>query len=205
MIVDPQSAGPRDVYKLMIGAIVPRPIAFVSTISPEGVYNLAPFSFFTGISANPPAICFCPMVRAGDDPRKDTLRNIESTGEFVVNVVSEEFAEKMNITSGEYPPEVDEFTVSGLTPLASDLVKPPRVKESHVNMECRLLEILRVSARPLGGSVVVGEVLRFHVEDSYVHDFKIDADKLRAVGRMSGNSYTRTKDRFEMVRPTGRL
>lgn len=204
MIVDPQSASPGNVYKLMIGAIVPRPIAFVSTVSPAGVYNLAPFSFFTGISANPPAICFCPMVRAGDDPRKDTLRNIESTGEFVVNVVSEEFAEKMNITSGEYPPEVDEFTVSGLTPLPSDLVKPPRVQESHVNMECKLIEILRVSARPLGGSVVVGEVLRFHVDDGYMQDFRIDTDKLRAIGRMSGNSYTRTRDRFEMFRPASR-
>src|SRR5262249_35024070 len=133
----------------MIGAIVPRPIAFVSTISPEGVYNLAPFSFFTGISANPPTICFCPMVKAGADPRKDTLRNIEAVPEFVVNIVSEEFAEKMNLCSGEYPPGVDEFQVSGLTPVASDLVKPPRVRESHVNMECRLLEIVRVSAKPL--------------------------------------------------------
>ena len=134
MIVDPRSATARDVYKLMIGAIVPRPIAFVSTISPEGIYNLAPFSFFTGISANPPAICFCPMVRAGDDPRKDTLRNIEETGEFVVNVVSEEFAEKMNQTSGEYPFEVDEFALSGLTPLPSDLVK--RSEERRVGKEC---------------------------------------------------------------------
>lgn len=201
MIVDPRSATARDVYKLMIGAIVPRPIAFVSTISPEGIYNLAPFSFFTGISANPPAICFCPMVRAGDDPRKDTLRNIEETGEFVVNVVSEEFAEKMNQTSGEYPFEVDEFALSGLTPLPSDLVKPPRVSESHINMECKLLEILRVSALPLGGSVVVGEVLLFHVDDGIIDDFRIDPEKLRAIGRMSGNSYTRTRDRFEMVRP----
>ena len=201
MIVDPQATDARNIYRLMIGAIVPRPIAFVSTVSPEGIYNLAPFSFFTGISANPPAICFSPMVRAGDDPRKDTLRNIELTGEFVVNVVSEEFAEKMNLCSGEYPPEVDEFTVSGLTPIPSDLVKAPRVQESHVNMECKLLEIVRVSAKPLGGSVVIGEVLRFHVEDDYVQDFKIDLDKLRAIGRLSGNSYARTTDRFDMVRP----
>ena len=201
MIVDPQSADARNIYKLMIGTIVPRPIALVSTVSLEGIYNLAPFSFFTGISANPPAICFCPMVRAGDDPRKDTLRNIELTGEFVVNVVSEDFAEKMNLTSGEYPPDVDEFAVSGLTPVPSDLVKVPRVRESHVNMECKLIEIVRVSARPLGGSVVIGEVIRFHVEDGYVHDFKIDLDKLQAIGRMSGTGYTRTRDRFDLVRP----
>ena len=99
----------RNIYKLMVGAIVPRPIAFVSTISPDGVLNLAPFSFFTGVSANPPVICFCPMIRGSDGARKDTLRNIEATREFVVNVVSEDFAQQMNACSAEFPPEVDEF------------------------------------------------------------------------------------------------
>ena len=201
MIIDPQTTDARNIYKLMIGAIVPRPIAFVSTIGLDGVYNLAPFSFFTGVSGNPPAICFCPMVKIGPDPRKDTLRNIEAIPEFVVNVVSEEFAEKMNVCSGEYPPDMDEFAISGLTPIPSDLVKAPRVKESHVNMECKLIEIVRVSAKPLGGSIVVVEVLRFHVEDGYVDDFRIDLDRLRAIGRMSGNSYARTRERFDMVRP----
>src|SRR6266446_2754413 len=124
MIITPQEHDYRNIYKLMIGAIVPRPIAFVSTVSPEGILNLAPFSFFTGVSANPPVICFSPMIRGSDGMRKDTLRNIEATKEFVVNVVSEEFAEKMNICSAEFPPEVDEFEASGLTPVPSDLVKP---------------------------------------------------------------------------------
>ena len=201
MIVDPAREDPGNIYKLMVGVIVPRPIAFVSSISSAGVLNLAPFSFFTGISANPPVICFSPMIRGSDGMKKDTLRNIEETKEFVVNVVSEDFAGKMNICSAEFPPEVDEFQVSGLTPVASDLVKPPRVAESHVNMECRLLEIVHVSAKPLGGSIVLGAVLRFHVDNALFDDFKIDPDKLRPIGRMSGPSYTRTTDRFDLIRP----
>ena len=201
MVVDPATVEPLNVYKLMIGAIVPRPIAFVSTISADGVPNLAPFSFFTGVSANPPVIAFSPMRRASDGGRKDTLNNIEATREFVVNVVSEEFAERMNLCSEEFPPEVDEFKVSGLTPVASDLVKPARVAESHVNMECRLVQVVHVSPKPLGGSIVLGEVVRFHVDDALVDNFRIDPDKLRAFGRMGGNSYARTTDRFELIRP----
>jgi flavin reductase (DIM6/NTAB) family NADH-FMN oxidoreductase RutF len=201
MIIDPSEHDYRNIYKLMVGVIVPRPIAFVSTISPNGIRNLAPFSFFTGISANPPVICFCPMIRGSDSGRKDTLRNIEAVKEFVVNVVSEEFAEQMNACSAEFPPEVDEFEVSGLTPVSSDLVKPPRVKESHINMECRLLQIVDVSAKPLGGSLVIGEVLRFHIDDSLFDNYKIDPDKLHAIGRMGGPTYTRTTDCFDMIRP----
>ncbi|MCL4401241.1 MAG: flavin reductase family protein [Acidobacteria bacterium] len=185
----------------MVGCIVPRPIAFVSSISPEGVLNLAPFSFFTAISANPPVICFSPMVRASDGARKDTLHNIEATGEFVVNVVSEDFAARMNICATEFPPEVDEFQASGLSPIPSDLVKPPRVAESRIHMECKLLQIVNVSPKPLGGSLVIGEVLRFHVDDTVLDGFKIDPDRLQPIGRMGGPTYTRTTDRFEMPRP----
>jgi flavin reductase (DIM6/NTAB) family NADH-FMN oxidoreductase RutF len=201
VIVDPQSTEPTNVYKLMIGAIVPRPIAFVSTISIEGVRNLAAFSFFTGISANPPAVCFSPMVPGRGRGQKDTLRNAEATKEFVVNIVSEDFAEKMNLTAPEFPPEVDEFEVSGLTPIPSDLVRPPRVAESRVSMECKLIEIVSVSAKPLGGSLVIGQVLRFHVADDIIENFRIDPDKLKPIGRMAGNSYVRATDRFDMVRP----
>jgi flavin reductase (DIM6/NTAB) family NADH-FMN oxidoreductase RutF len=201
LIVDPRDSGYQDVYKLLIGAIVPRPIAFVSTMSPEGVRNLAPFSFFTAVSANPPVICFSPSARQGQHRLKDTLFNIATTREFVVNIVSEEFAEKMNICSADFPPDVDEFEASGLTPVASDLVKPPRVAESHVQMECKLYLTIEVSELPGGGSLVLGEVVRFHVDDEYVDNFRIDADKLRAIGRMGGNVYTRTTDRFELVRP----
>ena len=201
MIIDPAVTPPTDTYKLMVGAIVPRPIAFVSTVSPEGICNLAPFSFFTGISANPPVICFSPMIRGRDGARKDTLRNIEHTREFVVNIVSEEFVDKMNICSTEFAPEVDEFEASGLTPIPSDLVRPPRVSESHIQMECRLIQIVDVSAKPLGGSIVLGEVVRFHVDDAMFDNFKIDPDKLCSVGRMGGPTYTRTTDRFDLERP----
>ena len=201
MIFDPRSEDPGNIYKLLVGAIVPRPIAFVSTLSADGVRNLAPFSFFTAISANPPVICFSPMVRASDGRTKDTLNNIRATREFVVNIVSEEFAAKMNITSSEFPPEVDEFEQSGLTPVPSGLVKPPRVAESHFNMECRLHQIVDVSREPLGGSIVLGEVLRFHVRDEIMDGFRIDPDKLHAIGRMAGATYVRTTDRFELVRP----
>jgi flavin reductase (DIM6/NTAB) family NADH-FMN oxidoreductase RutF len=200
--IDPGQHSASDIYKLMVGAIVPRPIAFVSTISPDGLRNLAPFSFFTGISANPPVICFSPMVRGSDGQRKDTLHNIEATGEFVVNVVSEEFAAQMNRCSAEFPPEVDEFEISGLTPVPSERVKPPRVLESRIQMECRLLQVVHVSPKPLGGSIVLGEVLRFHVEEALFDNFRIDPDRLHAIGRMGGPTYARTTDRFELPRPT---
>jgi flavin reductase (DIM6/NTAB) family NADH-FMN oxidoreductase RutF len=185
----------------MIGMIVPRPIAFVSSVDAAGVRNLAPFSYFTACSSNPPVVCFCTTIRTGPLPYKDTLSNIEATGEFVVNIVSEEFAAQMNMCSADVPPEVDEFALSGLTPIASDLVKPPRVAESRAQMECRLRQIVRVSDRPGGGILVLGEVLRFHVLESMLDGYKIDPDKLDAIGRMGGPTYTRTRDRFSMQRP----
>jgi len=201
MIIDPCNHEPRSIYKLMTGAIVPRPIAFVSSVGSDGVHNLAPFSFFAGVSADPPVICFCPMIRSSDGKKKDTLHNIEATGEFVVNVVSEELVAQMNICSGEYPPDVDEFALSGLTPVGSDLVKPPRVKEARISMECTLHQIIPVSDRPLGASIVLGRILRFHIQDELFDNFKIDPDRLRPVGRMGGPTYTRTRDRFDLERP----
>lgn len=197
IVVDP-SRSPTDNYKLMIGSIVPRPIAFVSTVSPDGIYNLAPFSFFNAVCAEPPIITFATGYRV---PPKDTLVNVRATGEFVVNIVSEEFAEAMNACSGEYPSGVNEFELSGLTPVPSDLVRAPRVRESHVNMECRVLQILDLSTRPRGGSLIIGEVLRFHVDAAMLSNFRIDSGQLHAIGRMGGNEYTRTRDRFQMIRP----
>jgi flavin reductase (DIM6/NTAB) family NADH-FMN oxidoreductase RutF len=146
-------------------------------------------------------VCFCAAVRTGPRPHKDTLENIRATGEFVVNIVSEEFAEQMNACSAEVPPEIDEFELSGLTPLASDLVRPPRVAESKIHLECRLRQIVVVSEKPGGGSLVLGDVLRFHVLESLLDGYKIDPDQLNAIGRMGGPVYTRTRDRFEMQRP----
>ncbi len=198
MTIDPAATAPHQVYKILIGSIVPRPIAFVSSISPEGKLNLAPFSFFNAICGDPPTVAFATSFR---EPRKDTYMNVKATGEFVVNIVSEEIAEKMSLCSGDYPYGADEFEISGLTAVPSDLVRPTRVRESHVNMECKLVQIVEVSTRPNGGSLIIGEVVRFHVDDAIIDNFRIDADKLRAIGRMGGNEYSRTRDRFEMIRP----
>ena len=202
MVLDPADYAPRDIYKLMIGAIVPRPIAFVSTIGANGVLNLAPFSFFTGVSASPPVICFCPVRRGTDGQPKDTLRTILEVGEFVVNIVSEDFAAQMNACSVDFAPEISEFDISGLSPVPSDLVKPPRVAESRIQMECRLLRTVEISDQPLGATIVIGQILRFHLDDELFDDFRIDPDKLRAIGRMGGPTYARTRDRFDMPRPT---
>ena len=190
----------------MIGAIVPRPIAFVSSLDVRGVRNLAPFSFFNGVSAAPPVVLFCAAVRREDrerglGPHKDTLLNVIDTREFVINVVTESIAEKMNLTSAQVPPDVDEFELSGLTPLPSELVKPPRVAESPVQMECRLRQIVEISEKLHGSTIVLGDVLRFHVREDVVENFRIDADKLAAIGRMGGPTYVRTRDRFDLERP----
>jgi flavin reductase (DIM6/NTAB) family NADH-FMN oxidoreductase RutF len=198
MTIDPQTVSSITNYRLLSGAVIPRPIAFVSTISPGGVHNLAPFSFFNAVCSEPPVVSFCPTVRA---PPKDTLANVLATREFVVNIVNEAIAAQMNICAAEYPADVDEFERSGLTAVASDVVKPPRVLESPVSMECRLIEVVDVSRLPRGASLVLGEVVRFHVDDHVVTNDVIDPDKLRAVGRMSANSYVRTRDRFELIRP----
>ena len=199
--IDPAEHAASDIYKLMIGMIVPRPIAFVSTVDAAGIRNLAPFSYFTACSSRPPVVCFCASIRSGPAPQKDTLRNVIATGEFVVNIVSEEFAEQMNMSSAEVAPEVDEFVLSGLTPIASELIKPARVADSHVHMECRLHQVVQVGDQPGGGSLVLGEVLRFHVRQDLIENFRIDPDKLRAIGRMAGSTYVRTTDRFELERP----
>ncbi|MEO8026463.1 MAG: flavin reductase family protein [Bryobacteraceae bacterium] len=191
MIIDPKTTPAEDVYKVLIGSIVPRPIAFVSTVSATGVRNVAPFSFFTVASADPPVLCFTPTGR------KDTLVNIRETRQFVVNIVSEDFAEKMNTASGSYARDVDEFEIARLTPVASDLVRPPRVAESRVQMECELYQILEIGL----GALVLGQVVRIHVDDRIVDHFRIDPDQLRAIGRMGGNTYSRTTDRFDLVRP----
>jgi len=203
--VDPASHAPRDMYKLMTGLIVPRPIALVSTVDAAGVANLAPFSFFCGVGSAPPTLLFCPALKAdtGTEPasRKDTLHNVEATGEFVVNVVSEAIAPAANVTASEVPPEVDEFALAGLTPLPSEVVRPPRVAESPAQMECKLLQVIYTSHRPAGGVIVLGEIVRFHVRADLVDNFRVDPEGLDAVGRMAGNTWVRTRERIELVRP----
>ncbi len=198
---DPAAHPYTDIYKLMIGAIVPRPIAFVSSQDANGVLNLAPFSYFTACSTNPPVVCFCSAVRTGPRPQKDTLENIRATGEFVVNIVTEDIAAQMNATAAEVDPAIDEFQLSGLTPIAGERIRVPRVAESPIQMECRLRQVLEISPLPGGGNLVLGDVLLFHIREDLLTDGKIDPDRLRAVGRMGGPTYVRTHDRFDMQRP----
>jgi flavin reductase (DIM6/NTAB) family NADH-FMN oxidoreductase RutF len=202
MIIDPGSLPWRDAYKLMIGSIVPRPIAWVSTISGDGVLNLAPFSFFTAVAAEPMTVCFSPMRRGSDGGKKDTLANIEATGEFVVNIVSEALVGQMSLTSAEFPPEVDEFREAGLTPVPSVTVLPPRVGESLVAYECKLLQVVQVGeARPGAGALVLGTVQRLHVADDLLDQGRIKLDVLKPMGRMAGNDYVRCTDLFALQRP----
>src|SRR3989338_8712043 len=189
-------------YKLLIGSIVPRPIGFVSTISPKGIYNLAPFSFFNGVCSEPMTVLFCPAIRGSDGQEKDTLKNIKATKEFVVNIVSEEIAEKMNQCSAEYPYGVDEFKESGLTPALSTVVKPPLVKEAKINMECKLLHLVEIGNKPGGGTVVIGEVVYFHASEDVYKDGKIILNKLKPVARLGGTDYARVTDIFSLPRPT---
>ena len=206
---DPANCDLKQNYKLLTGIVVPRPIALVSTISRNGAVNLAPFSAFNLVGANPPAVLFCPALRvpgssdasSHSDLRKDTLRNVEGTGEFVVNVVNEAIAAAVNDTAAEVPPEVNEFQLAGLTAIASEAVRPPRVAESPAQMECKLLQVIYVSRAPGAGVIVLGEVVRFHVRQDLFNDFRIDPAGLDAVGRMAGNTWVRTRDRIELIRP----
>ena len=140
-------------------------------------------------------------MKVKSDRDRDTKNNIKNTREFVINIVSHGFSEEMNVTSADVSPEVDEFELANLTPIASDLVAPPRLKEAKISMECRLLQIVEISQKLLGGAFVIGEVVRFHVCDNIISNYKIDPDKLKPIGRMGGLEYTRTKDRFTLERP----
>jgi flavin reductase (DIM6/NTAB) family NADH-FMN oxidoreductase RutF len=208
MILDPKQVSPRELYKVLIGSILPRPIAWVSTISKSGKLNLAPFSFFTVASAFPPVVCFSPAyaktVTVGDHTEvvpKDTLRNVRETKEFVVNIVSQNLVEQMNQTSGDYEPGESEFEAAGLTAVPSQMVQPPRVGESLVNMECKLRQIIEFGNQPMAGNLVLGDIVCIHLDDKVYKEGHIDVDVLQPVGRMGGFWYSTVKDRFEIPRP----
>lgn len=202
MKIDPQKISYQEAYKVLIGSVLPRPIAFVSTLDENGINNLAPFSFFTVAASNPPTLVFCPLRRGTDGSKKDTLKNIEATKEFVVNVVSEDFAEKMNLTAEEFPPHVDEFKECGFTPVNSEMIKANRVLESPVSFECKLTQIVEVGNNgPGGGSIVIGEIVMMHIHDDVIDNYRIDMKKTKPLGRLAGNFYSRTTDVFELIRP----
>ncbi|HSB88779.1 MAG TPA: flavin reductase family protein [Anaerolineales bacterium] len=206
MEIDPDSRPWTSIYKILIGAVVPRPIGWISSLDEDGRRNLAPFSFFNVVSGRPPHIAFSPMIRETDAGEKDTLRNIRATGEFVVNIVTEALAEAMNITSTEFPSPIDEFEAAGLTAAPSAVVKAPRVAESPVHLECRVAHLLEIGGQPGAATLVVGRVVHLHVDPSVLlGEDKIDLAKLRPIGRLSGAAYCRVTDIFEMKRPASQI
>ncbi len=201
MIYDPDNLPFQEIHKLMIGSIVPRPIAFVSTISKDGKNNIAPFSYFNGVCSSPPTIMFAPARRGWDGSEKDTLVNIRDTKEFVVNIVSESFAEKMVVCSTDYESDVDEFIVSGLNHIPSEKIISPRLSEAKISFECKLNQIVEVGDGKAGsGFIVIGNVILFHIDDSVMIDGRIDIEKLNPIGRLAGNWYTRPTDNFRIQR-----
>ena len=203
--INPAEQSELNVYKLMTGLIVPRPVALVSTVDKDGVPNVAPFSYFSGVGVNPPTVLFCPSLRseADDRPdgRTDTLRNVEQTGEFVINIVSRAIAEASHLAGADVGPEVNEFTLAGLTGIPSEVVRPPRVAESPAHFECKLLQIIFTGQGFGAGVVVLGEIVRIHVAASLESNFRIDPAGLDAVGLMAGNTWVHTRDRFDLIRP----
>lgn len=197
----------RELYNIVLNSVAPRPIAWVSTLSASGWPNLAPFSFFNAVCIDPPLLAFAPGLRATrktgsplGEP-KDTLRNVRETKEFVISVVTYDLREAMNATSGEYDSSVNEFDLANVTPVPSKIVGPPRVGGSPISFECKLYQILDFSEAPTGSSLVIGQVVSIHIEEAHLKDGRLDRDSLDLIGRMGGVQYTRTRDRFDLVRP----
>jgi flavin reductase (DIM6/NTAB) family NADH-FMN oxidoreductase RutF len=199
----------RELYNIVLSSVGPRPIAWVSTLSSSGQPNLAPFSFFNCVCMDPPLLAFAPGLRpsksaAGEESPgepKDTLRNVRETKEFVVNVVTYDLLQQMNITSGEYHASVNEFELARVTPQPSKVVRPPRVAESPVSFECQLHQILDFSNAPTSSSLVIGRIMAIHIDDAHLKDGRIDRDSLDLIGRMGGMQYCRTTERVELERP----
>lgn len=199
--IDPATLEPKDRHKLSIGTIVPRPIAWVTTQDDRGRVNLAPFSYFMGCHSYVPSLAVSIGSRKDGTP-KDTRANIARSGELVVNTVSEELGARMNASAAPFPPEVGEVEALGLKTLPSEAVSPPRIAESPIQIECSVLHELELGEPPRVSVLFVARVLRWHVrEDLLLPDYKVDQEKLHALGRMGGRYYSRTRDPFEMVIP----
>jgi len=199
---EPKDLKVPEVHKLLLGGVAPRPIAFVSTISADGVNNLSPFSFFNAFGANPPIVAFSPSRRGRDATLKDTYNNLIATKECVIQSVTYSMVEQVSLASTEYPSEYDEFIKSGLTPIDSDLVKPKRVKESPFQMECKLLEMRSFGEGGASANLAICEVVKFHVAEDLFTDGIIDPVKIDLVARMSGSFYSRAaKGVFSLEQP----
>jgi flavin reductase (DIM6/NTAB) family NADH-FMN oxidoreductase RutF len=201
MLVETSAGSVLDVYRMLVDVVTPRPIAWVTSIDGEGHVNLAPFSFFNAFGANPPVVVFSPTLRR-DGSKKDTLRNVESWGEFVLNAAVESLSEQVNLSSAEVPYGQSEVELTGLTLTPSVKVKPPRIAESPVHLECRVLQIMPVGDGPTSANLVIGQVLLIHVDDALIDETgRVDPRKLKTIARLGGDFYCRTSDIFAMRRP----
>jgi flavin reductase (DIM6/NTAB) family NADH-FMN oxidoreductase RutF len=201
MIIDVASTDVVKVYRLLVGVVTPRPIAWVTTLDEEGNVNLAPFSFYNAFGANPPVVVFSPTLRR-DGSRKDTLRNLEVIPEFVLNAAVEDLAEPMNLTAKELPPGQSEAEFAGLALAPSLKVRPPRVAASPVQMECKLHQVVSIGQGAIAANLVIGEVLLLHIDEAVLDPSgQIDPRKLRTIARLGGDYYCRSTDLFEMPRP----
>lgn len=199
--IDPTTMAQKDVYKIVAGCIVPRPIGFVSTISAAGIPNAAPFSFFNGISHAPPLVCLSIANKEDDGGPKDTLANILDIKDFVVNIVDEALTEAQDRCAQRFPPEIDEIQAVGLTSVPSVVVKAPGILESPVNFECRLVQHIALPESVY--TLVIGRIVWFHIRsDILLPNGYIDPRKMQAVGRMTGNSYTLTREIFTLKHNT---
>ena len=187
----PKDVSVREVFSYLLGGVVPRPIALVSTLSADGIPNLAPFSFFNAFGANPPMITFAPSRRGRDATMKDTYKNLMTTKECVVQCVTYDMVQQVNLASIEYPPDVDEFVKSGLTAIPSDIVKPTRVAESPFQMECKMVEMKSYGDGPSSGNLAICEVLKFHIAESIFENGFINPHKIDLVARMGADYYCR--------------
>ncbi len=197
MKIDPKNLEWKEAHELLVSTVMPRPIAFVSTISEDGVLNVAPFSFFAAVATKPMLVGFTTGWKESGQ-KKDTLVNIEFSRDFVVNVVNEAIATAMNQASEGYPSHVDEFKEVGLTPAKSDIVKPPMIAESPISMECRVVQILEFGNPPRRASFIIGEVVRVHIKDELNVGDDMQVSEWKAIAHMGGELFCRATDVFEM-------
>jgi len=199
----PQEVSTGKLHGYLLSAVSPRPIAFASTVDDLGNVNLSPFSFFNVFSANPPILVFSPARRVRDNTTKHTLENILITKEVVINIVNYDMVQQMSLSSTEYPAGVNEFLKSGLTEVASDIVKPPRVQEAPVQFECKVNDVIALGNQGGAGNLIIAEVVKLHIKETILDaEGKIDANKIDAVARMGGNWYNRSREgMFEVIKP----
>jgi flavin reductase (DIM6/NTAB) family NADH-FMN oxidoreductase RutF len=189
--IEPNSIPTKDLHQYILGAVAPRPIAFASTISLDGVANLAPYSFFNAFSSNPPILIFSSNRRVANNTTKDTLKNVEDTGEVVINVVPHSLVRQMTLASIEYPSHISEFDKAGLTPLASEKVKPFRVAESPIQMECKVTKIMPLGEDGGAGNLIICNIVMMHIDEAVLTKGRIDPDKVDLMGRMGRLYYVR--------------